>query len=408
MKHLYNIIFFVILVLFTSCSNNTPASIENYSYTLGNNSTLLVGRSSQINVFAHFSDGTLVNVNDKFIWSSSDESVASVANGFISILNPSSNIVISFKTKETLSDGGAIYSQSVSFEAIIATLTSLRVTPNLPIELNKGTQKTLVATGYFDTNDTSIITKECDWLSSNTNILSVTNGIVTAKNEGNATVTAQDTQTGLEDSVFINVLKSIYTSLNISSLSTIFNAQQTIQLSAVATTSTGEEIIVTDDVTWKSNNPSAVTIDANSGLATAVAIGTAAITATLSDPVVNSNTIILEVKKDTYLALFDDTNNSLAFPYVAYEEISDNNTTLKKFTLKAIGSDFVIQNLVVRDFNGNFISSALFLNLANNQTIPEGNSVEFELRNAGNEPELEYFFSIGPQQNFSSNFKRVP
>lgn len=408
MRFLNTLFLFLIPLFLVNCqSSSSSNTIISYTVSLPDNSaTIIANRTSQINVIANYSNGETKNVNNTLIWSSSDTNVATVTNGLVSTANVNANVTIYFESSEKLSNGKPIYSSSAALTVQIANLQSISISPASP-SVSEGLSTTLIATGSFDNNSTLTITDECNWSSSDTTIAQITGkGIVKGISSGSVQITAKDSQTGINSSVTLGVTQSVISELNISATASSFNKDETIQMSATGKNTKNETLVLTNDVNWTSSDTAIVTID-SSGLATAVAIGDANITATRNDINFTSNKVTLNVIRDTYVQLYNDANKSVGLPYVNYTELAstDTNTTLGKFTLRAIGGNFTISNLKITTLNNLYISTAAFSNITNGQVINQDTNQSFELRCAGTESELVYSFTVDSRL-FSVTFKR--
>jgi hypothetical protein len=410
MKNLYisSLLLLSFFILGCSTSSNT-ATITYYTYTAELNSTLITNRESKIDVIAHYSNGDNKNVNELFIWSSSDENVATVTNGIIKTYNIEANVTIRFKSIATLANGDPVYSKNINYSVKNTALLKIAIDPTVITNFSQGLEKTLKATGYFDNNSTLDITADCNWTSSDENIVQIIDkGRIKAISEGTAQVKAID-KTGISQDINVTVTKSVFTKLDISTNKTYFNKDETIQLLAIGTNTNSEQIILTNDVNWSSSNTQIVTID-NKGMATALSIGDVNISASIG--ALSSNKVTLIVKKDKYLRLTNnDTNNSFEFPFASYSELAATNTTttLAKFTLKAIGDNFTIYNLSVTDFYDNNLTTATFSSLKNGDIINKDENITFELQSDGSEQSLKYYFSIDKNNTlfFSSTYLRL-
>lgn len=166
------------------------------------------------------------------------------------------------------------------------TIPFNEATPATDITLNKTSHSfnaanqtvTLTAT-VTPTNATN---KNVTWTSSNTAVATVSNtGVVTAVADGTATITAT-TADGTNLSATCTVTVSIpvpATGITLNKTSHSFNAaNQTVTLTATVTPANATN----KDVTWTSSNTAVATVS-SAGVVTAVAYGTATITATTAD-----------------------------------------------------------------------------------------------------------------------------
>lgn len=177
------------------------------------------------------------------------------------------------------------------------TLSSLVVTPATPT-IQTGTSGNAVQMSAVGTyNDGSTGNPAVGWSSSSTSIATVSaNGLVTAVAEGTSTITATATQNpSITGSQSVTVTAGCINSITISPTNPTIRVStqpNTQQFTAIATTCNGN-IDVTNTATWLSSDTGVATI--TSGLATAVAVGTTNITASVGT--INSNSELLTVNQ---------------------------------------------------------------------------------------------------------------
>ena len=136
------------------------------------------------------------NAADKYVnWSSSDESVATINNGEVTALS-AGQATITVTTRD--GEYTATCVVNVTEKDIPVTGVSLN---NKSLELNVGGSQTLVAT-VLPTNATN---KGVSWESTNNNIATVVDGVVTAISEGEAIITVTTVDGGYKDYCTIKV-----------------------------------------------------------------------------------------------------------------------------------------------------------------------------------------------------------
>ena len=156
--------------------------------------------------------------------------------------------------------------------------------------------------------------KSVTWTSSNTSVATVdANGVVTAKANGTATITAT-TVDGTNLSATCQVAVNIPTEIKATSISL---DKTTLSLSSVGQTSQLTATVLPTNatnksVTWTSSNTSVATVDAN-GLVTAKANGTATITATTTDGSNKSATCSVTVSAPILVTGVSLSQTSLTF-----------------------------------------------------------------------------------------------
>lgn len=153
-------------------------------------------------------------------------------------------------------------------------------------ELTIGT--TITARVVFEPKEATL--KDVKWYSSNNNIVSVdSQGLLTARNVGTATLTAYYNDS-IADSIDLTVKYPLPSSVSIYSAYSIISVGNQIRLS----TSFEPEKVQDESVYWSSSNEKIATVDED-GVVTGVSEGRVAISATLKNG--NKDTIEFEVKE---------------------------------------------------------------------------------------------------------------
>lgn len=211
------------------------------------------------------------DATDKTVtWSSTNTAVATVSSSGLvtAVKEGSANIVAKAggKTANCIVD--------VAMKVIPVTSVSLSSTS---IALTETETFQLTAT----VNPSNATDKTVTWSSSKTSVATVSsNGLVTAVKEGSATITAKagDKTATCTVTVAKKVIAVSSVTLNKTSLS--LTEQDTFQLTATVNPSNATD----KTVTWTSSNYSIATVDQN-GIVTAVAAGSATITAQAGDKI---------------------------------------------------------------------------------------------------------------------------
>jgi len=400
------------MFIFTvSCSDSKPDKLINSFSNDLNGTTLATNRVSQIRVYANYDNATQEEITDTLVWSSSNESIATVTAGLVQTYLLVGDVDIKYATSTTDSEGNALYENRVSFNVKELTLTDITLSKN-SISLGIGAKESITARGTFIDDislesSTQDITEDGNWSTLDAGVCSVDLGVVKAIAEGNTTVSIEDSN--IVASLAVEVTKTNYTSLSVYSSTTAFNVKQTIELQARATTDDNRVVILdNDEVTWSSSDPS-VTMSEN--IATAISNGTAAISAKLVADSAISNSIVLSVDKEEYVRLFSD-DVELSLPYVSIESNSSLGETLGTFTLIAVGADFEVSNLFVSDFNDNEKGSgeAYFDSLSNGEILSVDNNITFYLKQDTTQTQLHFSFDINDStrnNSFSQKYEEI-
>jgi uncharacterized protein YjdB len=290
------------------CTNNLVDSI----IVAPSTQALTVGQTAQLTATGIQNHGThpstSTNVTNEVTWTSSSPAVATVnSSGLVTAVSAGTTSV----TASMAGFGGTVTGTSV------ITVTGNQITPSEPLAslaVDPGAQTALsvnqtvnfIAIGTTNasatvnltnqsaTVGTSII-KAATWLSSNPQVATVNSatGIATALTNGSTTITAQATNpdgTVVIGTATLNVTlptnspEPLVSMAIIPGTQTLTSLNQPAQFIAIGTTGTGTTVNLTNKVVWTSSSPTVAGINANTGLATALANGTAAITAVATNP----------------------------------------------------------------------------------------------------------------------------
>jgi trimeric autotransporter adhesin len=227
--------------------------------------TILQGTSVQMSAVVRDANDNVVT--DRVVtWSSSSPSQAGVSpSGIVTGLAPGTVTI-------TATSEGKSGTSSVTVRSV--PVGSVTVAPQ-SASIRTGKTATFVAT-VKDSLGNVVTNRVVTWASSNSGVATVDAGVVTGVAVGTATITA--TSEGKSGTATINVTAIPVASVVVSPATKSMLATQTFSLGVTVTDSAGN--VVTDRVvTWASNNTAAATVS-GAGVVTAVAPGTATITAT--------------------------------------------------------------------------------------------------------------------------------
>ena len=218
--------------------------------------SLQKGKSEALTAIVKPDDAT----NKDVTWSSSDPSVASVDKYGIVTGQKSGSATI----KAMAGDKSATCSVTVTTPVESITLDRISVT------LEEGQTTTLVAT----INPSDADNKTVTWSSSNSQVATVSGGVVTAVAEGTAVITASADGKEAKCSVTVqnSVIQVTSVTLNKSTLSLQKGQSETLTATVKPTNATDKT------VTWSSSDATIVSVDQN-GLVSALKSGTATVMA---------------------------------------------------------------------------------------------------------------------------------
>ena len=207
--------------------------------------------------------------NQKVIWSSSNSSVASVADGVVTAIK-AGTATITVKTD----DGAKTATCNVTVVAKEIPVTSVSL-DQTEIELIEGNEFTLTATVKPD-NATN---KNVTWSSSNTSVATVNNGKVTALKAGTATITVKTEDGGKTATCEVTVNAKVYPVESVSLDKTSYEMTEGDEFTLTATVK--PDNATNKNVTWSSSNTSVATV--YNGVVTALKAGTTTITVKTED-----------------------------------------------------------------------------------------------------------------------------
>ena len=212
------------------------------------------------------------NASDKTVtWSSSDVSIAAVDDGIVKALKIGTATIKAKAGDKTATCSITIVPTEVSSITLDKSSASLKV----------GETVTLIATvGPEDATDRTVI-----WASSDTTVITVSNGVVTAKKLGTATITAKAGDKTATCS--ITVIPTPVTSVTLNKTTASLKVGETITLSATVNPSDATD----KTVTWTTSDATVATV--SNGVVTAKKMGTVTITAQAGDKSANCTVKVL-------------------------------------------------------------------------------------------------------------------
>jgi uncharacterized protein YjdB len=243
------------------------------------NPNLFVGGTQQFTANAYYNDQTIRDITTQVAWSSSDPSVATVDSSGLATAIALGTTTITASSGEPSSFSSRSSLGTTILNVNAPPLSSISVTPANP-SIPVGVTQPFTATGTYADGTSRDITTQVIWSSSNTSIATVnTTGLATAVAVG-AGITITATSGKISGSASLAVNSATLSSISVTPANPSVPAGVTQQFTATGTYSDGSSYVITAQVTWSSSNTLVATVVDISGLATAVATGNAAITAT--------------------------------------------------------------------------------------------------------------------------------
>ena len=246
---------------------------------------LQVGGTQRFTATARTSDGSMVS-GTRISWTSSNTAVVNInAQGL------ATGVGIGTATIRAVADG--VTSSPVTITVTAPPIASVTVNPSAPQQLMVGSTRMFVATARTADGSTRDDV-EVSWTSSNTVVVTIdSTGLATAIGMGMAIIRAvADGVTSAP--VMITVIEplSVVAAITVRPSTMTMEVGGTFQFEATALTADGMTIPDVQFI-WKSDDDGIATVD-DTGLVTAVATGTAMITASSNDVTSMPATVIIE------------------------------------------------------------------------------------------------------------------
>jgi hypothetical protein len=234
--------------------------------------TIGVGAQTRFFADATLSDGTHVDVTSAAFWSA-DATVAFIAEGFATGLNPGKTVV-------TATFGGATGAGSLAVTG--STLKLLQIEPLDPT-VGIGVSLEFRVTGIYSDGTKADVTSQAMWQSSNPGVLALDpRGRGTTKSVGTSIVSATVGTVGATSTV--SVVPAALKFISIQPSDVVLMPMGMARLRAIANYADGTTFDVTDSATWTSSAPMTVAVSnaaGSAGVVRALQPGFANVTATL-------------------------------------------------------------------------------------------------------------------------------
>jgi hypothetical protein len=246
-----------------------------------------LGVTAQFTARGQFSDGVFRSVTDQVVWTSGAPDVASISNTQGSRGMLTARAIGTAQITATLTGVTGAATATVTDPALLSIVLT---PPNASVPLGRTLQMT--ATGAFTDGVFRDVTNQATWGANGPVTVSTTGGargLVTTQAQGSARIDASigahfpDTP-GIAASTFITVTGPVLDSIAVTPAHPAVQVGHTLQLSAIGTFSNATTVDLTSQVAWASDTPAVAQVSSangSHGLLTAIAPGSAAISATL-------------------------------------------------------------------------------------------------------------------------------
>jgi len=242
-----------------------------------------VGQTMNLVATGVFADGSKQDVTAQATWTSSSAAIATVGNTATSrgqVTGVSAGTVTVTATIQAISG-------TVQVAVVTKLVTSVQITPTQPI-LQKGVTQPFLATATYDDNTTGDVTQQATWSTGDASVLTVvasgaTAGLVTAQAAGTTSIKA--TLGTISGTTSVTVTAPTLTTITISPATATIVVGGTSSFTAQGSYADGSTADLTDSVTWSSSDTTVLSLSnatGTRGQATALALGTANVQATLS------------------------------------------------------------------------------------------------------------------------------
>jgi trimeric autotransporter adhesin len=236
------------------------------------------GETQQLTATGEYTDGSEAVLNSSVTWSTSDGSTASVSSGGLVTAGASTGLATITATDPATSIDG-----TAAITVLPAVLLALTITPPVA-NIASGQTQQLNATGVYSDATTANLTNDVTWSTSDGTTASVSStGLVTAGQDGAATITATDSSANLSGTSAVTVLPGVIVSISVTPSPASVAKYGTTQLTAIGTFSNLSTENITDAVTWASDDSGVASVSNASGtvgMVKGVAAGSTTVTAT--------------------------------------------------------------------------------------------------------------------------------
>lgn len=226
------------------------------------NSIITKGLTQQYTAIAIYSDGSSSELTSGVTWTSSDTNIATInSNGLAKVIAESGTTNIS-------ASYNGINSQTVAkLTATTSAITAVSVSPIDSI-ITKGLTQQYTATAIYSDGNSSELTTGVNWVSSDTNIATITSdGLATVvASLGTTDILATYNGVTNDTPVKLTATAAKVTAISISPIDSTIIKDLTQQYTATAKYSDGSSSELTTGVNWQSSNLAVAEIDDN-GLA---------------------------------------------------------------------------------------------------------------------------------------------
>jgi trimeric autotransporter adhesin len=278
-RHFVSLLLFTLLTaLISSCGSGSSGTVSLVAIEVTPvDPVIALGTTTQLKATGIYSDNSKKDLTSSVDWDSTDDSVASVHNGFARSFGQGASTI-----KAVL--GSISGSRTLTVKS--AALVSIHVTPVNP-KAALGTSTQFTATGIFSDDSAQDLTSQVTWNSSSPSVAFVSNaadslGLATSFEMGTTSISA--VLGSVTGSTTLTVTSAILVSIQVTPVSPSIAKGTTRQFAATGIYSDQSTQDLTKQVTWSSSSPSVASVSnaaGSNGLAAALAVGKTGVGATL-------------------------------------------------------------------------------------------------------------------------------
>jgi len=300
--YLASIVFFSLNLLCACGSGSFGPGVSTSSVTLRSIQinppapSISIGQTQQFTATGYYSDGSTRDITDVALWTSSNTSIAGISSSGLS----TSNTTGSARITATLS--GVTGQGSITVTSAI--LLSIVITPSAT-SMAPGEIAQFTATGTYSDGTQRDITSAASWTSGTAAVATINangiTGLAKALSPGTSTISARSGKIVSTAILTVTASKVTLTSIVITPEDAVLSLGTHQQFTATGMLSDGSAQDITASVTWASSNRSVMSI-APGGLATALAVGSVAISAS-SGSVTGSTTASVQSAALSFISI---------------------------------------------------------------------------------------------------------
>jgi len=248
--------------------------------------SLKTGDSAKLTLNAVYADNSTSEITDKAEWTSANESIVMVTDGEVTAVKAGETTIT------------ATYAGKSATIEVEVDIPNKLVASESSLSMQIGESKQLSLTAVFRDGREVKVTDDAEWSTGSAAVAEVRNGYVTGIGTGSTTLTAKYGSRTTTIKVSVGVLKSLIADKT--QVVTSKGRTETIKLTAKY--EDGTEKDVSKEATWTSSNLQVVTVE--DGKITAVASGTASVTASFEQKTVKIEVYVDQASTLTASPLF--------------------------------------------------------------------------------------------------------